>query len=95
MEEKSNTLVVPEIGDYSDVEIIEINVAVGDTVKEEDSLITLETDKASMEVPAPFSGTIKKLHISLGDKVSKGDIICLIGFGAGFTWASCIIEWSI
>ena len=69
---------VPEIGDYSEVEIIEVNVEVGDTINEEDSLITLETDKASMEVPAPYAGTIKEIHISLGDKVSKGSLIITI-----------------
>ncbi|MCF6766287.1 dihydrolipoyllysine-residue acetyltransferase [Thiotrichales bacterium 19S3-7] len=66
---------VPDIGDYQDVDVIEVNVSVGDTIKEEDSLITLETDKASMEVPAPFSGTIKEVLVKVGDKVSEGSLI--------------------
>ena len=69
---------IPDIGDYSDVDIIEINVTVGDSIEEEDSLITIETDKASMEIPAPCSGVVKKIHKKLGDKVSKGDLIVTI-----------------
>ncbi len=63
---------VPDIGDFSDVEIIEILVNVGDTINAEDSLISVESDKAAMEIPAPQAGTIKELLISLGDKISKG-----------------------
>jgi len=66
---------VPNIGDFSSVEIIEISVKVGDTVEVEDTLITLETEKAAMEVPSPLAGTIKALTVSEGDKVSEGDII--------------------
>lgn len=66
---------VPDIGDYADVDVIEINVQVGDTVEEEDSLITLETDKASMEIPAPMAGKIAAMQVNLGDKVSQGDVI--------------------
>ena len=69
---------IPDIGDYSDVEIIEINVEVGDTVEEEDSLMTLETDKASMEIPAPYSGVVKGIHKQLGEKVSEGVLIVTI-----------------
>jgi pyruvate dehydrogenase E2 component (dihydrolipoamide acetyltransferase) len=69
---------VPDIGDFSDVEVIEILVAPGDTVAAEDSLITLESDKASMEIPAPAAGTIRDLKIQLGDKLSEGDIIALL-----------------
>ncbi|CAM3560960.1 pyruvate dehydrogenase complex dihydrolipoyllysine-residue acetyltransferase [Vibrio aquimaris] len=65
---------VPDIGD-DEVEVTEIMVAVGDTVEEEQSLITVEGDKASMEVPAPFAGTIKEIKISTGDKVSTGSLI--------------------
>lgn len=65
---------VPDIGG-DEVEVTEIMVAVGDTVEEEQSLITVEGDKASMEVPAPFAGTIKEIKISTGDKVSTGSLI--------------------
>ncbi|WP_018149961.1 dihydrolipoyllysine-residue acetyltransferase [Leeia oryzae] len=68
-------LKVPDIGDYKDVEIIEILVKVGDTVAVEDSLITLETDKATMEVPASAAGTVKALHVKVGDKVSEGSLV--------------------
>ena len=69
---------VPDIGDFSDVEVIEILVAPGDTVAQEDSLITLESDKASMEIPAPIAGTVRDLKIQLGDKLSEGDVIALL-----------------
>lgn len=75
---------VPDIGDYSGVDVIEVNVKVGDDVKEEDSLITLETDKASMEIPSPQSGKIKELKVNVGDKVSQGDLILVLeGSGGG------------
>ena len=66
---------VPDIGDYKDVDVIDINVSVGDHIEEEDSLVTLETDKASMEVPAPFAGVVKSIAVKLGDKVSKGSLV--------------------
>ena len=69
---------VPDIGDFTDVPIIEIQVKPGDRVKAEDALITLESDKASMEVPSPSAGVVKALAVKLGDKVSRksgGDIL--------------------
>ena len=63
---------VPDIGSYRDVEIIEVLVQPGDVVKAEESLITLESDKAAMEIPCPFSGTVKSLSVKVGDKVSQG-----------------------
>lgn len=66
---------VPDIGDATDVEIIEILVAVGDTVEAEDGLLTLETDKATMDVPAPEAGKIVSLAVKVGDKVSKGSLV--------------------
>ena len=69
---------VPDIGNYANVEIIEVAVKPGDVVKAEDSLITLETEKASMDVPSPFSGTVKEMKVKLGDKVSKDSLIALI-----------------
>ncbi|WP_374353041.1 dihydrolipoyl dehydrogenase [Chitinimonas sp.] len=71
-------LKVPDIGDYKDVDVIEIFVKVGDTVAKEDSLLTLETDKATMEVPASAGGVIKELKIKVGDKISEGSVIALI-----------------
>ena len=68
-------ITVPDIGGHSDVDVIEVCVKVGDQVNEGDSLIVLETDKASMEVPAEFSGVISKLLIKEGDSVSEGDAI--------------------
>ena len=63
-------VVVPDIGDFSDVPVIEVLVKAGDTVKAEDSLVTLESDKATMDVPAPAAGTVKSLAVKVGDKVS-------------------------
>lgn len=68
-------LVVPDLGDFSDVEIIEVLVSPGDELQVEDSLIVLETDKASMDVPATHAGKVAAVHVSVGDKVSAGDAI--------------------
>ena len=73
---------VPDIGDFKDVPIIEVMVKPGDRVKAEDSLITLESDKATMDVPAPAAGTVKDLKVKLGDKVSEGTVILLLDAGA-------------
>ena len=66
------TITVPDIGDFDAVEVIEVLVSVGDEVAEEDSLITIESDKASMEIPSPMAGRIARLLVNTGDKVSKG-----------------------
>jgi len=66
---------LPDIGDFDSVDVIEILVKIGDLVKENDSIITLETDKATMEIPAPFSGKVTNLAIKVGDKVGHGDLI--------------------
>jgi pyruvate dehydrogenase E2 component (dihydrolipoamide acetyltransferase) len=68
-------IVVPDLGDFSDVEIIEVLVSAGDSVAREDGLVTLETDKASMDVPAPESGVIETLTVSVGDTINSGDVI--------------------
>jgi pyruvate dehydrogenase E2 component (dihydrolipoamide acetyltransferase) len=68
-------LTVPDIGDVSDAAVIELLVKVGDTIKPEQSLITIESDKASMEVPSSFGGVIKALRVKLGDKVSQGSVV--------------------
>lgn len=66
---------IPDIGDFDAVEVIEVLISEGDTVAEDDSLLTLESDKATMEIPAPTSGTITKIVVAVGDKVSEGDHI--------------------
>ncbi len=66
---------VPDIGDFADVPVIEVFVKAGDTVKAEDSLVTLESDKATMDVPAPMAGVVKELRIKLGDQVKEGSVI--------------------
>lgn len=68
-------IVVPDLGEFSDVEVIEVLVSAGDSVAREDGLITIETDKATMDVPAPNHGVIVKLAVAVGDKVSSGDVI--------------------
>ena len=72
---------VPDIGDFKDVPVIEIFVKPGDSVKAEDPLIALESDKATMEVPAPLSGTVREIKVSTGDKVSEGSVILVLATG--------------
>ena len=69
---------VPDIGDFSDVPVIEIHVAAGDTVAAEDPLVTLESDKATLDVPAPVAGTVTELRVAVGDTVSEGTVIMVI-----------------
>ena len=69
---------VPDIGDFKDVPVIEVLVKPGDSIKKEDSLIALESDKATMEVPAPEAGIVKELRVKLGDKVSEGAVILVL-----------------
>ncbi|MEO0996431.1 MAG: dihydrolipoyllysine-residue acetyltransferase [Pseudomonadota bacterium] len=69
---------VPDLGDYSDVEIVDVLVAEGDRIAVEDGLITLETDKATMDVPSSHAGTVKSLRVSAGDTVSEGDVIAVV-----------------
>ena len=69
---------VPDIGDFESVEIIEILVKAGDVINKNDPLVTLESDKSSVEVPSPFSGKISSLKVKIGDKVSKGSVLALI-----------------
>jgi pyruvate dehydrogenase E2 component (dihydrolipoamide acetyltransferase) len=74
---------VPDIGDFKDVEIIEVMVSAGDEVHEEDPLITLESDKASMEVPSPLGGKVKEVKVKSGDRVSEGDLLVVMELGDG------------
>jgi pyruvate dehydrogenase E2 component (dihydrolipoamide acetyltransferase) len=69
---------VPDIGDYNDVPVIEVLVADGDTVEKDQPLLVLESDKATMEVPAPASGTVRGFRLKVGDKVSQGALICAL-----------------
>jgi pyruvate dehydrogenase E2 component (dihydrolipoamide acetyltransferase) len=75
---KIKEIPVPDIGDFDEVEVIEILVSAGDHVEAEDSLISLESDKATMEIPSPEAGTVEEVKVSLGDKVSVGNIILLL-----------------
>lgn len=74
---------IPDIGDFSEVDVIEVLVAEGDSVKAEQSLITVESDKASMEIPSPASGTVKALKVKVGDKVREGSVILELEEAAG------------
>ncbi|KWA65199.1 dihydrolipoamide acetyltransferase [Burkholderia ubonensis] len=73
---------VPDIGDYKDVPVIEVLVKAGDTVEPEQSLVTLESDKATMDVPSPSAGTVKEVKVKVGDAVSEGSLIILLEGGA-------------
>ena len=66
---------VPDIGDFTDVPVIEIHVSPGDEVAVEDPLVTLESDKATMDVPAPEAGTVAQLRVQIGDRVSEGSVL--------------------
>ena len=69
---------VPDIGDFKDVPVIELLAKPGDAVKKEDSLVTLESDKATMDVPSPHAGVVKEMRVKVGDKVSQGTVIALV-----------------
>lgn len=71
-------VLVPDIGSFKDVEIIEVLVSVGDTIAVEDSLITIESDKSSMEIPSPVAGVIKELKVKVGDRVSEGSLVVMM-----------------
>ena len=68
-------LLVPDLGDFSDVDVIEVRVKTGDQIDVEESVITLETDKASMDVPATHAGKVISIQVAVGDKVSAGDLV--------------------
>src|SRR5437868_4092250 len=74
---------VPDIGDFDEVAVIEVLVKVGDTVKAEQSLITVESDKASMEIPSSAAGVLKELKVKVGDTVNIGDLIAVIEGSGG------------
>ena len=72
---------VPDIGDFKDVEVIEILVKPGDQIKKNDPIVTIESDKSSVEIPSPSSGQIKDLKVKVGDKVSEGSLLATIENG--------------
>ena len=71
-------ITIPDIGDFENVEIIEILTKPGAIIKKNDPVVTLESDKSSVEVPSPFSGKISSLNVKIGDKVSKGSILATV-----------------
>ncbi|MDJ0834725.1 MAG: dihydrolipoyl dehydrogenase [Gammaproteobacteria bacterium] len=79
---KKTDLIVPDIGGFENVEVIEVHVAVGDTLAEEDAILTLESDKATMDIPSPLAGKISELTVKVGDKVSEGTRLGAIEAGA-------------
>ena len=87
---------VPDIGGFDDVPVIEVLVAPGDTVEKDQGLITLESDKATMEVPAPFAGVVREVKVTVGDSISEGGLVAMIepadGAGAGETAAPAAAE---
>ena len=74
---------VPDIGDFKEVEVIELLVKVGDTVKVDQSLITVESDKASMEIPSSHAGVVKELKVKIGDKVAEGSLLLVLEAAEG------------
>ena len=72
---KIQKILVPDMGDFKDVEVIEVLVKEGQQIKKNDSLITLESDKSSVEVPSTHEGIIEKINIKVGNKVNQGDLI--------------------
>jgi pyruvate dehydrogenase E2 component (dihydrolipoamide acetyltransferase) len=74
---------VPDIGDFAEVTVIELLVKPGDSIKAEQSLITVESDKASMEIPASHAGVVKEIRVKLGDKVKEGSVVLMLEAAAG------------
>ncbi|MCP4469731.1 MAG: dihydrolipoyllysine-residue acetyltransferase [Gammaproteobacteria bacterium] len=75
---ENKTVTLPDVGDFNDIEIIEILVAVGDVIEQEQSIIVLESDKATMEIPSPFAGKIESIDVSVGDRLNEGDKIAIL-----------------
>ena len=73
---------VPDIGDFDEVPVIELFVKVGDTIKVDDAIVTLESDKATMDVPSPVAGTVKEVLVQLGAKVGEGALLIKVETGA-------------
>ena len=75
----NNTITLPDVGDFKDIEVIEVLIAVGDDVEAEQSIIILESDKATMEIPSPFGGKVESITVKVGDKLNEGDQIATLG----------------
>ena len=73
---------VPDIGDYKDVPVIEVLVKAGDTVEKEQSIVVLESDKATMDVPSSHSGVVKEVKVKIGDSLSEGSVVIMLEEGA-------------
>jgi len=78
----NNTITLPDVGDFKDIEIIEVLIAVGDDIEAEQSIIILESDKATMEIPSPFAGKVESIAVKVGDKLNEGDQVATLS-GAG------------
>ena len=76
-------IIVPNIGDFKEVEVIEVLVKEGQEIKKDESVITIESDKSSVEVPSNFSGVIKRINVKIGDKVSEGTIVLSLDSAEG------------
>ncbi len=75
-------ILVPDIGNFDSVDVIEVIAKIGDAIKKDDPLITLETDKASMDIPAPHAGTVKEILLKVGDKIKQGSPILMLDVAA-------------
>ena len=74
----SEQILLPDIGDFDAVDVIEVLVESGDVIEKETPLITLESDKATMDLPAPFSGTVTEMAVNVGDKIAQGSLIAVM-----------------
>ena len=79
---ENKTITLPDVGDFQDIEIIEILIAAGDVVEPEQSIIVLESDKATMEIPSPFAGTVESILVNVGDRLNEGDQIATMSVSA-------------
>ena len=82
---------VPDIGDFDEVAVIEVLVKPGDTVKPEQSLITVDSDKASMEIPSSTGGVVKELKVKVGDKVAEGSVILVVEADGGGAFGAHVV----
>ena len=71
-------ILIPDIGNFDSVDVIDILMNIGDAINHDDPLLTVESDKASMDIPAPFSGTVKEIKVKVGDKVKEGSLVAVV-----------------
>ena len=76
-------ILVPDIGNFDSVDVIEVLVKAGDTIAKDDSIITVESDKASMDIPAPYAGVVKEVKVKVGDKVAQGSLMITLEASEG------------